>query len=437
VPLSKLAAEPSFPEGSAVADALPPPQSIEDAGLDPRWLLKFLLKALYVFGIETVAQAEERLKLPRIVLDSVFEVAKAMRLVEILGLTDSRPPLYRYSLTSEGRQWALDALEESLYSGPAPVPLADYQVQVRRQLVANERVDRETLSESLSHLILPPEIVSRLGPALSSAKAILLYGAPGNGKTSIAEALARCFQQTILVPHCVEVDGQIVKIFDPEIHEPVEAPSGGGLHDERWVRCRRPAVLTGGELTIEMLDLSFDPVSKCYEAPSHIKATGGIFIIDDFGRQRVRPRDLLNRWILPLERRIDFLTLHTGKKLRMPFDEVVIFSTNFPPHEIMDEAALRRIEYKLHIPSPTPADFETIFRMSCAARGLEAPSEVISYILETFYPQAGIALSGGHPRCIIEHALAQCAFEHVPPELSVGRVRDALRNLVLEKPAAA
>ena len=191
-------------------------------------------------------------------------------------------------------------------------------------------------------------------------------------------------------------------------------------------------MITGGELTIEMLDLTFDPVSKSYEAPAHIKATGGVFILDDFGRQRVDPRVLLNRWILPLDRHIDFLTLHTGKKIQMPFDQLVIFSTNSPPAEMMDLAALRRIEYKIHIPSPTPRDYESIFRAVCEKHGLELPGEVLSYVLENFYPNAGIPLSGAHPKCVVEQILARCAFECVPPEMSLARVRDALKNLVVD-----
>ncbi len=412
------------------------PTSVEETGLDSRWLLKFLLKAIYVRGIETVVEAEEHLKLHRDVLDAVFDNAKAMRLVEIVGLLDANASVYRYLLTSEGRQWALNALEESLYVGPAPVPLHDYQAQVARQSVASERVDRESLSRALSHLVVPEDIVVQLGPALNSAGAILLYGAPGNGKTSIAEALAGCFGQTIFVPHCIMVDGQVVRIFDPAIHEtcdPVDSENGvARTSDPRWVHCRRPTVITGGELTIEMLDLTFDPVSKSYEAPAHIKATGGVFIIDDFGRQRVDPRELLNRWILPLDRRIDFLTLHTGKKIQMPFDQLVIFSTNSPPAEMMDLAALRRIEYKIHIPSPTPRDYETIFRAVCEKHGLELPGEVLAYVVETFYPNAGIARSGAHPKSVVEQLLARCAFERVPPEMSLDRVRDALKNLVVD-----
>ncbi len=412
----------------------PVPETVEDTGLAPRFLLNFLLRAVYVFGIETVEQAEQQTKLSQGILEPIFEMAKQKRLVEILGLSSERVPQYRYALTSEGRLWAQNAMEESLYTGPAPVPLRDYRAQVVKQSVANERVDQETLVSSLSHLVLPEGMICRIGPALNSGKALLLYGAPGNGKTSVADAIARCFQQTIFVPHCIEVDGQIVKIFDAAIHEVCDEGESSG-YDPRWLRCRRPAVLTGGELTIEMLDLSFDSVSKFYEAPAHIKATGGVFIIDDFGRQRVRPRDLLNRWILPLERKIDFLTLHTGKKLRMPFDQLVVFSTNFPPHEIMDDAALRRIEYKIHIPSPQPDDYKAILRRLCEQHELELSDEVLSYVLEQFYPEAGIPLSGSHPRFLIEHVLARCAFEDVPPELSLTRVRDALQNLVVDEAA--
>jgi hypothetical protein len=426
-------------EVEAVIREVPPvPQSLEETELDPQFLLNTVLKAFYVFGIQTALQAEEHLKLPRDIVETILERAKEMRLVEILGLSDAGSSLYRHTLTSRGREWAIEALGQSQYVGPAPVPFHHYEAQLGKQSVAHERVGPEDLSAALSHLVLPRDTVQRLGPALRSGKAILLYGTPGNGKTSIAEALDGTFEQTIFVPHCIEVDGQVVKIFDPAIHErcdDAERSNGGPQDcDPRWVRCRRPTVITGGELTMEMLDLSFDPVSKIYEAPAHIKATGGIFIIDDFGRQRVSPAELLNRWILPLERRVDFLSLHTGKKLRLPFDEIVVFSTNLPPGQIMDEAMLRRIEYKLEIDAPTPADYTTILRRICEAHALAVPDEVTSYLLDVFYPETGTARSGAHPKFIVEQILARCAFEGVAPDLSLPRVRDALRNLVLDRP---
>ena len=321
-------------------------------------------------GFGTSPALSEVTRLPTIVISAVLEDAKGKRLVEVLGLTGPRNSVYRYGLTSEGRRWALDALEQCQYTGPAPVPLARWQEQVVKQSITLDRVTPATMTNAVAHLVLPGDMVSRLGPAANSGRAILLYGGVGNGKTSIAEAIGNAFSQEIWIPHCVEIDGQIIKVFDAALHQPVEnAPKA----DARWVRCRRPVVVTGGELTLEMLDLSFDPVSKTYEAPAHVKATGGVFIIDDFGRQLMHPQELLNRWIFPLERRVDFLTLHTGKKIELFFDQLVIFSTNFAPKELIDEAGLRRIPYKFHIAPPDQKIYTEILRRLCQARQIELP----------------------------------------------------------------
>jgi predicted ATPase with chaperone activity len=288
--------------------------------------------------------------------------------------------------------------------------------------------------------VLPDDFGHCLGPAINSAKSILLYGASGNGKTSVAEVIGDAYQSTIFIPYCIEVDGQIITIFDPSVHRKVrngangngaEPEAGGGKADPRWACCSRPVVLTGGELTMEMFDLSYDPVSKYYEAPASSKATGGVFIIDDFGRQRVPARDILNRWILPLERGIDYLTLRNGKKLRMPFDELVIFSTNFRPEDLIDEALLRRIQYKFHLPPPTREAYEEIFRRVCDAHGLELPEQLVPYLMEVFYPETGTTPSAYHPRFIVEHVIASCDFEKTPAQLTKELTRDALRNVVL------
>jgi hypothetical protein len=429
-----------------LAEVPPAPEAIADTGLDPQFLLNFALKGIYVFGLETTIQLADTLKLPDHVLDLILQDAKEKRLVEVLGLTPTRPQVYRYALTDLGRKWAIEAMEQCQYCGPAPVPLTKYQEQVVKQSIGHERVTPPALARALSHLVLPDGTIPRLGPAVNSAKAILFYGAPGNGKSSVAEALGGSFEQTIYVPHAIEVDGQIIKVFDPTVHVEVpeqqpEEPDLGDAPmpadarvelDPRWVRCQRPVILTGGELTLEMLDLSFDPVSKFYEAPAHVKAVGGIFIIDDFGRQRVRPRDLLNRWILPLERRVDYLTLHTGKKLQMPFDELVIFSTNFPPKDLMDEAGLRRIPYKFHMQAPAPEEYTGIFRKVCASHDLVLPDEVLQYMFATFYPRTQTPISCAHPKFIVEHVIARCHFTGQTPSLSMDLLRDALENLVVD-----
>lgn len=409
------------------------PENIAETKLDAQFLLNLLLKTLYVTGLETPAQMADYVKLSPLVVDQILQDAKQKRLAEILGTTADDKG-YRYNLTDRGRHWALDALSQSQYTGPAPVPIGDYQAQIMKDELSGETVSVATLERALAHLVIPDEIRRRLGPAVNSGKSILIYGPSGNGKTSVAEALADAFQSTVFIPHCIEADGQIITVFDPAVHRVAELQSGNGSGpalDPRWACCRRPVVMTGGELTMEMLDLTYDPVSKYYEAPAHIKATGGVFIIDDFGRQRVPARDLLNRWILPLERRVDFMTLRTGKKLRMPFDQLVIFSTNMEPTEMMDEAAMRRVHYKVKVPAPTSDDYTKIFQRVAAAHNLEVPQELLRYLLEVFYPKTGTSPSGYHPRFIVEHVLAACGFDGQEPALTVEHAREALTNLIV------
>jgi predicted ATPase with chaperone activity len=349
----------------------------------------------------------------------------------------------RYALTNAGKERASEALRLCEYIGPVPIPLESYQVQVQKQTITNEVISIEKLRKALSHLVLSDDITRRLGPASNSGRAILIYGAAGNGKTSIAEALAGAFEQPVYVPYCIEADGQIIKIFDPSVHTPFPAAAdennGHGHpiflpqmeHDPRWVRCRRPFLLTGGELTLEMLDLQFDPHSKYYEAPLQVKAIGGIFVIDDFGRQRVRPHELLNRWIYPLERKLDYLTLHTGKKFAVLFDQLVIFATNFPPEELMDPAQLRRVHYKMNINAPSAEEYREIFQRICASYGLEFSEDIIAHLLNTFYIKHKVPFAGFHPKFIAEHVIAACNYLGTPPRITRQLLADSLENMVI------
>ena len=274
---------------------------------------------------------------------------------------------------------------------------------------------------------------------------MLIYGAAGNGKTSIAEALVSAFEQPVYIPYAIEADGQIIKIFDLSTHVPFPSTtntngSNGDSHpmflpqleyDPRWVRCRRPYIITGGELTLEMLDLDFDPHSKYYEAPLQMKAIGGIFVIDDFGRQRVRPHDLLNRWIFPLERKLDYLTLHTGKKFALLFDQLVIFATNFPPEEIMDPAQLRRVHYKLKINLPTAEEYKEIFRRICDSYGLEFSEEIMADLVNNYYIKHKVPFAGFHPKFIAEHVIAACNYLGTPPRITRQLLTDSLENMVI------
>jgi hypothetical protein len=408
------------------------PAGVEETGLDAQFLLRFVLKSAYMTNLETAPALAEYVKLPELVVDEVMEAAKARKLVEVLGLADAHRGVYRYALTGAGRDWATEALAQCRYTGPAPVTLAAFRAQVAEQALAGDKVTPESIARALAHLVLPEGTVERLGPAANSARALLLYGPPGNGKTSIAVAIGKAFDDAIYLPHCIEVDGQIIRFFDPIVHEALPADEDVREPDARWVRCRRPVVLTGGELTIEMLDLCFDEVSNSYEAPAHLKAIGGVFIADDLGRQRVRPLDLINRWILPLERRIDFLTLHTGKKVEVPFDQLVVFSTNSPPHELIDDAGLRRIPYKFRVPVPTPSQYEAILERACQAQQLELPAEVAAYLVEDFYPKTGVPISAAHPRFLVDHVVERCRFQGIEPRFDLELVHEAVENLLVD-----
>ena len=425
----------------------PPPlaKTVEQTGLDDNFLLNCLLRTMYISALQTIPELSQQIKLTRGVIEELLTFAKKEALVEIRGPSEKNYNIMRYALTKAGKERASEALRRCEYIGPVPVQLETYQVQVQKQTITNEVVSIEKLKNSLSHLVLSEDVVRRLGPASNSGRAVLIYGAAGNGKTSIAEALVSAFEQPVYIPYAIEADGQIIKIFDLSTHVPFPSTtntngSNGDSHpmflpqleyDPRWVRCRRPYIITGGELTLDMLDLDFDPHSKYYEAPLQMKAIGGIFVIDDFGRQRVRPHDLLNRWIFPLERKLDYLTLHTGKKFALLFDQLVIFATNFPPEEIMDPAQLRRVHYKLKINPPTAEEYKEIFRRICDSYGLEFSEEIMADLVNNYYIKHKVPFAGFHPKFIAEHVIAACNYLGTPPRITRQLLTDSLENMVI------
>ena len=422
----------------------PPPvaKTAAETGLDTNFLVNSLLRTMYISQLQTIPELSEQIKLTRPVVEDLLNFAKKDALVEIRGPSEKNYNIMRYALTNGGKERASEALRRCEYIGPVPIPLETYQTQVQKQTITNEVISIEKLKKAMSHLVLSDDIVRRLGPASNSGRAILIYGAAGNGKTSIAEALVSAFEQPVYVPYAIEADGQIIKIYDPSVH--VQFPAGNDAngdgnpiflphlqHDPRWVRCKRPYLISGGELTLEMLDLDFDPHSKYYEAPLQMKAIGGVFVIDDFGRQRVRPHELLNRWIFPLERKVDYLTLHTGKKFALLFDQLVIFATNFPPEELMDPAQLRRIHYKMKINPPTADEFKEIFQRICDSYGLEFSEEIIAYLLNTFYIKHKIPFAGFHPKFIAEHVIAASNYLGTVPQISRQLLADSIENMVI------
>jgi len=425
-----------------LADAPQVPMTVAGTGIDPVSLLELAIKGIYAENLETASQIAEALKLSSTIVNQLLQDARERKLVETLAAAASGglKGEMRLALTRAGREWATEALKRGQYCGPAPVSLAEYQERILRQRVTNEVVTRQRLDEAFSGLVMSERFVSRLGPAVNSGNAILIYGPAGNGKTTVAEIVGKMFQNVIYVPYCVDIDGEIMKVFDPTVHREVEDTSKqqGATNlrrsriDPRWVACYRPMVVTGGELTIEMLDLKYNPVAKYYEAPLHIKALNGTFLIDDFGRQRAKPEDILNRWIVPLNSRVDYLTLHTGKSVMIPFDEIVIFSTNMHPNDLMDPAFQRRISYKLETVEPPEDLFRKVFNGMAKKIGLELSDDIYKQVLSTIRNNEA-PLAYFQPKFIVEQVLASCKFEGMKPQFTRENVDDALTNLFIKK----
>jgi hypothetical protein len=412
------------------------PRSIAETGLSTSSVLNLMTKAIMATGEVTASFIGATLKLTSGVVRELIEEANKRRLLEALGSTviEGGAPEVRYALTTAGLQWARQALEQNEYVGPAPVTLDAFREQIGRQRIAHERVSRAMVERAFSGLLISEALLREVGPAVNSGRSILLYGPPGNGKTSIGERVGRLFKSVVFLPCCIEVEGQIIRFFDPVVHAPVETQGGANNLrrddlDPRWVACWRPFVVAGGELTIEMLDLTYNEQAKFYEAPLHIKALCGVFLIDDFGRQRVSPEQLLNRWIVPMESRVEYLKLHTGKTFQLPFDELVIFSTNLSPAGLMDPAFLRRIPYKIEIDGPSRENYRRIFAGVCEKSGVEIIPGVIDDVIAELQVRNDFPLASFQPKFIIDQVLAASKFDGVPPTLSPDYVNLALRNL--------
>ena len=411
------------------------PATLEQAGLNTDVMQQLVLKTLYFGGELTGTEIAKRVGLGFSVIEPTLEFLKQQRLCEIGGGSVFGSSSYRFRLTDGGRSRAALALEQNQYVGVAPVPLAQYQrYMLEFKKAVPLRASREDVRQAFTHLVVSDAVLDAVGPAVNSGHSMFVYGSPGNGKTMIAQGIRKLLVGEIAIPHAIDVEGNIVKVFDRVNHEEVPAENEtGGLtlaveYDRRWARCRRPLVMVGGELTMQDLELRYNAVSGFYRAPVQLIANGGILVIDDFGRQHCSPRDLLNRWIVPLESRMDFLMLQSGQSFEMPFMVLLVFATNLKPTELADEAFLRRIQYKIFAEGPKVEDFIRIFENYCKAKGVPFERPVVEQMLAQYYRPNKIPLRGCQPRDLINQALSLASYMGRPSLLTPELMDAACRS---------
>lgn len=438
----------AFDLDAAAPEAPSPPESLKEAGLTLAFLNDLILKALYLRGTMVGRDMGQFLCLPFKVIREALKFLKDEKNIEVMGGDLVGEVSYRFSLTDLGRRRAQEAMDMCAYCGPAPVPIEDYVEQTYRQAVTGIRCTPESLSAPFSHLVMKDDMFNALGPAIVSGRSVFIYGPPGNGKTAMARSIGEFMNQAggaIFVPHAFLAEGSVITVFDPSLHQvddnvdasfidpdsSVKRLLNTGAVDPRWVRIRRPVIVTGGELTLEMMDLKYNAESKFYQAPIHFKANGGVFLIDDFGRQIVSPKELLNRWILPLEDRHDFLTVASGKKFQVPFEQLIIFSTNLDPKDLVDDAFLRRIRHKVQVHAPTRDVYERIFYNYGRKLGMTSCPEAIDYLYERYYSR-GRSPRASDCRDLLEIVQSICRYRRHAVHLTRDLIAEAAASFIAE-----
>lgn len=437
-------AEAAQPQGTAMnlqsTKVLGPaaPRTMAETGLSLVMMRDILLKTMFRMSLTQASDVSRICCLSLAATQEIIDMARQQRLVEATGtLHANSGNEMGFQLTEAGKARALDALSQSEYYGAMPVPLELYKEQVKRQSIRDIQLTRDQMLASMGHLILPEDLIQNLGPAVNSGRSILLYGPPGNGKSSISNGIRDAMGDKIFIPRALEYSGQVISVYDPIIHsqaqvavdDPNAIRRNANRFDARYVLCDRPTVITGGELSLEMLNLTYNPTARTYQAPLQLKATGGVFIIDDLGRQKESPQALINRWIVPLEESRDILTLQSGEKFTVPFDTLVIFSTNFHPNEIFDGAALRRIFFKIKIDGPTQEHFLKIFAMVARKRKMPLDEGALVHLLQNKYPTIGNVYANYQPVFLIDQMISICDFEGLPYQMTPELIDRAWGNM--------
>ncbi len=419
----------------------PVPRSLAETGLNAVMMRDILLKTMFRTNAEQVSDLSRLIALPLVLTQELIDACRGQRMVEATGtLHATSGNEMGYRLTDGGKARALDALAQSEYYGALPVPLEMYRAQVKAQSIRNIQLTRAQLTKGMGHLILPPDLIDNLGPAVSSGRSILMYGPPGNGKSSISNGIRDALGDKIYVPRAIEYSGQVITVYDPIVHTaapvPMDDPNAlrrtGFRFDTRYVYCDRPTVITGGELTLDMLDLKYNATARTYTASLQLKASGGVFIVDDLGRQAEPPQKLVNRWIVPLEESRDILALQSGEKFTVPFDTLVIFSTNFHPNEIFDGAALRRIFFKIKVDGPNQENFLKIFALVARKKKMPLNETALLHLLKTKYPTINNNFANYQPTFLIDQMIAICEFEGIPYQMTPDLIDRAWANMFVK-----